>query len=204
MSDTRPRRSAGFGTRALAAATRNPVVEQQPDAVPIYQAVTFSAGSAAELADVLGDRRAGYSYSRIDNPTSKALADALAEVEGDAGRVRVCDRHGRHPRRVLVTLSAATTLSPASRFTAASSTCSRTFCRASASRQPSSIRPIRTQWRRPSRRTPACCTSRRSPTRRSSWPIWARSSSAPTARHPGQRRQHVRLGVAVPAGRARR
>ena len=84
MSDTRPSPRAGFGTRALAAASRNPVVEQQPDAVPIYQAVTFSAGSAAELADVLGDRRAGYSYSRIDNPTSKALADALAEVEGTA------------------------------------------------------------------------------------------------------------------------
>ena len=57
-------------------------MDQQPDAVPIYQAVTFSAASAAELADVLGDRQAGYSYSRIDNPTSSALADALAEVEG--------------------------------------------------------------------------------------------------------------------------
>jgi len=50
--------------------------------VPIYQAVTFSAKSAAELADVLGDRQPGYSYSRIDNPTSQALADAIAEVEG--------------------------------------------------------------------------------------------------------------------------
>ena len=82
MSETRPRKGAGFGTRALAAATRTPNVEQHPDAVPIYQAVTFSATSAAELADVLGDRQPGYSYSRIDNPTSQALADAIAEVEG--------------------------------------------------------------------------------------------------------------------------
>lgn len=83
MSDTRARkRTGGFGTRALAAATRTPNVEQHPDAVPIYQAVTFSASSAAELADVLGDRQPGYSYSRIDNPTSQALADAIAEVEG--------------------------------------------------------------------------------------------------------------------------
>ena len=44
--------------------------------------MTFSAESAAELADVLGDRQPGYSYSRIDNPTSQALADAIAEVEG--------------------------------------------------------------------------------------------------------------------------
>ena len=82
MSDTRPRAGAGFGTRALAAATRTPAVDQQPDAVPIYQAVTFSAESAAELADVLADRKPGYSYSRVDNPTSQALADAIAEVEG--------------------------------------------------------------------------------------------------------------------------
>ena len=82
MSDSRPKAGAGFGTRALAAATRTPAVDQQPDAVPIYQAVTFSAGSAAELADVLGDRQPGYSYSRVDNPTSQALADAIAEVEG--------------------------------------------------------------------------------------------------------------------------
>jgi len=81
VSDTRPRAGAGFGTRALAAATRAPAVDQQPDAVPIYQAVTFSARSAAELADVLGDRQSGYAYSRIDNPTSQALAEAIAEVE---------------------------------------------------------------------------------------------------------------------------
>ncbi len=82
MSDTRPNKGAGFGTRALAAATRNPVVKQQPDTVPIYQSVTFSAESAAELADLLADKQPGYSYSRIDNPTASALADALAEVEG--------------------------------------------------------------------------------------------------------------------------
>ncbi len=57
-------------------------MDQQPDAVPIYQAVTFSAEDAAQLGDILGDRVPGYSYSRIDNPTSTALADALAEIEG--------------------------------------------------------------------------------------------------------------------------
>jgi len=82
MSDSRPARNLGFGTRALRAATNPPRVDQRPDAVPIYQAVTFSAETAAELADVLGDHQPGYAYSRIDNPTSAALAVALAEIEG--------------------------------------------------------------------------------------------------------------------------
>jgi methionine-gamma-lyase len=82
VSDEGKRPGLGFGTRALRAATNPPRVDQKPDAVPIYQAVTFSAESAAELADVLGDKIPGYSYSRIDNPTSAALAAALAEIEG--------------------------------------------------------------------------------------------------------------------------
>jgi methionine-gamma-lyase len=82
VSDQGKRPGLGFGTRALRAATTAPRVDQKPDAVPIYQAVTFSAESAAELADVLGDKIPGYSYSRIDNPTAFALAEALAEIEG--------------------------------------------------------------------------------------------------------------------------
>jgi cystathionine beta-lyase/cystathionine gamma-synthase len=72
----------GFGTRAIRAATRAPRVDQEPDAVPIYQAVTFSAEDSADLGDILADRKAGYSYSRIDNPTSTALGAAAAEIEG--------------------------------------------------------------------------------------------------------------------------
>ncbi len=82
MSHPRPPRSAGFGTRAISAATRAPRVDQAPDAVPIYQAVTFSAEDSAELGDILGDRKAGYSYSRVDNPTSAAMAEAVAELHG--------------------------------------------------------------------------------------------------------------------------
>ena len=50
--------------------------------MPIYQAVTFSAGDSEELADVVTSRRPGYAYARIDNPTGTALADAIAELEG--------------------------------------------------------------------------------------------------------------------------
>jgi cystathionine beta-lyase/cystathionine gamma-synthase len=82
-----PRRNRGFATRAIRAASSAPRVDQSPTAVPIYQSVTFAANDADELADVLNDRQPGYAYSRIDNPTTAALAQAVAELEGaEAGQ----------------------------------------------------------------------------------------------------------------------
>ena len=74
----------GFSTRAIRAASRSPRLDQEPTAVPIYQTATFRTADPTELADVLGDRRPGYAYSRIANPTATALAEAVAEVEGAA------------------------------------------------------------------------------------------------------------------------
>jgi methionine-gamma-lyase len=73
---------AGFSTRAVRAATTSPQVDQTPSSVPIYQAAAFSTADADELGDVLTGARAGFAYSRIDNPTTAALADAVAELEG--------------------------------------------------------------------------------------------------------------------------
>ncbi|HET7027982.1 MAG TPA: aminotransferase class I/II-fold pyridoxal phosphate-dependent enzyme [Candidatus Limnocylindrales bacterium] len=72
---------SGFSTRAIRAAARLPDVDQRPTAVPIYQTATFSAPDSDELADVLSDRIPGYAYSRIGNPTSAALAAAVADLE---------------------------------------------------------------------------------------------------------------------------
>jgi methionine-gamma-lyase len=72
----------GFSTRAIRAATRAPHVDQVPSNVPIYQAAAFSTADAAELGDVLTGAVPGYAYSRIDNPTTSALANAVAELEG--------------------------------------------------------------------------------------------------------------------------
>jgi methionine-gamma-lyase len=80
-SDVGPR-PTGFSTRAIRAVSRAPQVDQVPTAVPIYQSATFAAADAEELGDVLTDRVHGYAYSRIDNPTSAALASAVAELEG--------------------------------------------------------------------------------------------------------------------------
>lgn len=84
----RPAASRGFATRAIAASTRAPRVDQSPNAVPIYQAVTFSADDAEELGAISTGRLPGYSYARLDNPTGHALATAMAELEGaEAGNV---------------------------------------------------------------------------------------------------------------------
>src|SRR6266542_3420315 len=74
----------GFSTRALRAALRGVPLAQHPNSVPIYQAATFSAADSDELAAILVDEKAGYAYSRIDNPTASALASAVAELEGAA------------------------------------------------------------------------------------------------------------------------
>jgi cystathionine beta-lyase/cystathionine gamma-synthase len=79
--DGRPRQR-GFSTRALRAASQVPQVDQHPTAVPIYQSATFSTDDADELAAVLGNRRPGFAYSRIDNPTVAALDAAVADLEG--------------------------------------------------------------------------------------------------------------------------
>jgi methionine-gamma-lyase len=75
-------RRRGFATRAIRAASRAPQVDQRPTSVPIYQSATFSSHDADELAEVLTDQRPGYAYSRIDNPTTAALAAAVTELEG--------------------------------------------------------------------------------------------------------------------------
>jgi methionine-gamma-lyase len=72
----------GFSTRAIRAASRTPSVRQRPTSVPIYQTATFTSEDADRLGDVVGDPWAGYSYTRLSNPTTQALGDAYAELAG--------------------------------------------------------------------------------------------------------------------------
>ena len=72
----------GFSTRAIRAASRTPQVAQRPTAVPIYQTATFTSEDAEALGDIVGDPWAGFSYSRLSNPTTQALGDAYAELAG--------------------------------------------------------------------------------------------------------------------------
>src|SRR4051794_21784496 len=76
-----PRRaSGGEGTRAVHLPRPAPP-EQQPLGLPAFRTSAFAFDTAQAYADVLGDRSAGYSYSRVDNPTADAFALAVAALE---------------------------------------------------------------------------------------------------------------------------
>src|SRR3954454_18208568 len=55
---------------------------QPPLGLPTYRTAAFRFETAQDYADVLGDRRPGYSYSRVDNPTADAFALGVAALEG--------------------------------------------------------------------------------------------------------------------------
>lgn len=73
-------RLPGESTRAVHPPAA-PVPEQTPVGLPVYRTAAFRFSSAQEYADLLSGDRAGYSYSRVDNPTSDAFAQAVAALE---------------------------------------------------------------------------------------------------------------------------
>jgi cystathionine beta-lyase/cystathionine gamma-synthase len=77
----------GEGTRAVHLPPP-PVVSQTPLGLPVYRTAAFAFDSSQEYADVLGGVVPGYSYTRVDNPTADAFAQAVAALEG-VGRADV-------------------------------------------------------------------------------------------------------------------
>lgn len=75
--------SSAYGerTRAIHAPGVAPF-GQAPEGLPIYRTAAFAFATARDYADVLGGAAPGYSYSRVDNPTSDAFARVVAEAEG--------------------------------------------------------------------------------------------------------------------------
>jgi len=55
--------------------------------VPIYQSSTFAFRDAAHGAALFAGKDEGYIYTRIGNPTIRALEDTLAELEGGFGGI---------------------------------------------------------------------------------------------------------------------
>jgi methionine-gamma-lyase len=49
---------------------------------PIYQSTTFAAKDSEEMAELYGEQKPGYMYTRYGNPTIRALEEKIAALEG--------------------------------------------------------------------------------------------------------------------------
>lgn len=59
----------------------------EPVEVPIIQSTTFKYDNTEEMAMLFDLKKAGYFYTRLQNPTSDAVAAKIAELEGGIGAV---------------------------------------------------------------------------------------------------------------------
>src|SRR5438094_6453955 len=98
------RRELGAGTRVVRAARSLPSGHGEPVVPSLVQSVAFDYGSAAEQDAVFGNERPGYVYGRYGTPTTAALEEGLAELEG--AEAAVCFVSGMSAVHALVTACA--------------------------------------------------------------------------------------------------
>lgn len=78
-------KNSGFHTRLVhAGALHDPLGSA---VTPIYQTSTFAFHNAQEGADRFAGKAPGYIYTRLGNPTIRALEDCVASLEGGCGGV---------------------------------------------------------------------------------------------------------------------
>jgi cystathionine gamma-synthase/O-acetylhomoserine (thiol)-lyase len=94
----------GEGTRAVHGPERR-AVTQQPLTPPVYRTATFVLDSAQQTSDVFAGKESGWTYTRTDNPTSQAFADAVAYLEDPSG-VAVAQPFGSGMAAITCTLLA--------------------------------------------------------------------------------------------------
>jgi methionine-gamma-lyase len=75
-----------LATRAVHVPVPTDVVGR-PVAVPIYQTTVFAHDDPDVLTDSLDNPRGAYGYSRMANPTVRALQETVADLEGAVGAV---------------------------------------------------------------------------------------------------------------------
>jgi O-acetylhomoserine/O-acetylserine sulfhydrylase-like pyridoxal-dependent enzyme len=78
-----PADSTAFSENTRAVHTPRPDFSTvRAQGLPTYRTSAFEFDRTEDYADVVCDRKPGYSYSRIDNPTADAFALAFAALEG--------------------------------------------------------------------------------------------------------------------------
>ena len=75
-------RRRGFATRAIHGARYRSAGKGSPIAFPLFQTASFYFESAEEQAAVAAGELEGFSYSRTTNPTTAALHETIADLEG--------------------------------------------------------------------------------------------------------------------------
>ncbi len=73
--------TARITTHDLSTAAATVQGMSRPLGLPVVRSAAFAFDTAQDYSDVLGGRAPGYSYSRIDNPTASAFAEAVGALE---------------------------------------------------------------------------------------------------------------------------
>jgi methionine-gamma-lyase len=81
------KKNAGFHTRLIHAGHKKDPLGSV--ITPIYQSSTFEFENAQHGADCFAGTSNGYIYTRLGNPTIRALEDAMANLEGGFGGIAV-------------------------------------------------------------------------------------------------------------------
>ena len=76
-----PKRNYHMNTKAIHAG-QSLEPEHGSVTIPIFQTSTFAFHNADEGADLFSGKRDGYIYSRMGNPTTRALEDNVTAMEG--------------------------------------------------------------------------------------------------------------------------
>ncbi|MBP2472955.1 methionine-gamma-lyase [Crossiella equi] len=83
-----------------------PVPNSRPLSVPLYQASTFAFDDPDTLAAAMAAPDQGFAYSRYANPTTRALEDAVAGLEGGVAAVATASGMGAISTALLSVLGA--------------------------------------------------------------------------------------------------
>ena len=100
------RPARGFASRAVHAGEGAPRPDFTPTATPIYPATAFVYDEAQTLDAVFGNERQGYVYSRYGNPTTRALEEAVAALEGTEDAVAYASGMGAVHAAILLDVRA--------------------------------------------------------------------------------------------------
>ncbi len=92
----------GFASRAVHTGERGPRPDFTPTVMPIYPATAFVSDDTDTLDAIFANERQGYVYSRYANPTTSALEEAIASLEGTEDAVAFASGMGAVHAAVLL------------------------------------------------------------------------------------------------------